>query len=271
MANGKHIHKEADKKEVVQHKGPAVSAALAGKMKGDAGKGVSTAQEDNLVPLIYVLQSGSPQVKKGDPSRIDGAEAGDFWLRNAGEPIIKGETGILFQPCYFTKDWVEWQPNRGGFVGRHAKLPDDAERQEDPRNPNKVSYVRENGNEIVETRYHVGYVLTENGGGAQPFILPLTSTGHAVSRQWMFMMNSKQLDDGTKIPSWGCLYRLKTKVRTNTMGSWFALTVEDAGYIDSETDYDRGAALYQAFSSGAKKAEAPVGAEGGAEKDEVPF
>src|SRR3972149_2403505 len=77
----------------------AISPEMAAMMKADAGQGISTAPEDNLVPLIYVLQATSPAVKKGDPSRIDGAEAGDFWLRNSSEPIVRGEDGLLFQPC----------------------------------------------------------------------------------------------------------------------------------------------------------------------------
>src|SRR5262245_29613295 len=84
-------------------------------MEAYAGAGLSKAPEDNLIPLIYILQAGSPQAKKGDPDRIEGAEAGDFWLRNAPKPIIKSEDGIWFQLCNVTKCFVEWQPNRGGF------------------------------------------------------------------------------------------------------------------------------------------------------------
>src|SRR5258708_4431967 len=59
--------------------------------------GLSKDQADNLIPFIYVLQPLSPQVMKGDAARIEGAEAGDIWLRNG--PVIKGEDGMLFQPC----------------------------------------------------------------------------------------------------------------------------------------------------------------------------
>src|SRR6202035_3091033 len=56
-------------------------AALADRMKADAGRGVSTAQEDNQVPLIYVLQPLSPQVDKRSEQYVEGAEPGDLWLR----------------------------------------------------------------------------------------------------------------------------------------------------------------------------------------------
>jgi hypothetical protein len=37
-------------------------AFLADRIKADAGKGVSSSQADNIVPLIYILQALSPQV-----------------------------------------------------------------------------------------------------------------------------------------------------------------------------------------------------------------
>jgi hypothetical protein len=91
------------------------------------GLGVSTASEDRLVPLIYVLHYTSPQVMKGDSKYIPGAEPGDFWLRNAprGLEIIKGNDGLLVQSCWFYRDVGEWLPRQDGggggqgFRGRH--------------------------------------------------------------------------------------------------------------------------------------------------------
>lgn len=241
----------------------APPAALASLAKKDAGKGVSTAQEDNLIPLIYVLQAQSPQVNKRNAgSYIAGAEAGSIWLRNFSDPIVAGEEGFLFQPCHFSKDWVEWIPrdNGGGFVGRHAELPKDAKKVSDPKNPSKVRYVRKNGNEIIETRYHVGNVITAKYG-AVPYVIPLTSSGHTVSRDWMFRMNSKQLPTGDKAPSWMCLYRLRTKERTNAAGTWFTWDISDEGWVQSEEDYLRGASLHEAVTSGAKAVEADTFSE----------
>lgn len=258
----------------LRHAGPP--AALADKLKVDAGKGVSTAQDDNQVPLIYVLQPLSPQVDKRDPRYIDGAEAGDIWLRNAPDPIVKGETGILFQPCSFWHDVGEWIPrdDGGGFVARHKVLPGNAVKTVDPKNPALVKYRTPDGNELVETRNHAGYVVTEDG--PIPYVLPLTSTGHSVSRSWMFMMNSQRGPDGAKPPSWACVYRLKTIQKKNKKGAWFVLVAENAGdhgqtrWVDTVEDYERGSALYEAFASGQKQAEAPV-ADVGESETEVPF
>lgn len=245
------------KNAVVANEASGPPAALAERLAADAGKGVSGEQEDNIVPLIYILQTQSPQVSKRNPEYIEGAEPADIWLRNAAKPIVKGNDGFLFQPCHFTKDWVEWVPRTkgGGFVARHDDCPEDAVLTEDSENPNRKRYVRKNGNEVKETRYHVGFVLTENGA-ALPYVIPLTSSGHTVSRTWMTMMNAKQIS-GQVAPSWASLYRLTTRERINPAGTWFTFEVRDCGWVATVEDYERGAKLHQAFVEGQKVMDAP--------------
>src|SRR5208282_3781755 len=81
-----------------------------------AGAGTSASPEHNTIPLIYVLQANSPQVAKRNPLYIEEAEAGDFWLRNAANPIVKGDKGLTFQPCHLIWAFTEWKPEREGFV-----------------------------------------------------------------------------------------------------------------------------------------------------------
>lgn len=249
--------RETKTKELTTTNSVPAPTFMKARMDKDVGKGVSTAQEDNLVPLIYVLQAQSPQVNKRNPNYIEGAEASDIWLRNSPDPIVKGDEGIIFQPCFFNKDWIEWvsRDSGGGFVGRHLELPQDAKKIEDPKNPNRVKYVRPNGNEIVETRHHVGFAITKNG--PLPYVISFSGSGHTVSRQWMFMMNGAQID-GQKAPSFAKLYKLTTKERSNTLGTWFSLDVKDHGWVSTEAEYTRGLELHDAFVKGEKKAEAPV-------------
>lgn len=245
-------------------------AELAEQMLADAGRGVSTAREDNIVPLIYILHPLSPQVNKRNSDYIDGAEGGSIWLRNAPTPIVSGEEGILFQPCHFSKDWVEWVPrdNGGGFVGRSDNVPADAERREDPKQPAKVRFIRPNGNEVIGTRYHIGFVYLPSGL-VLPYVIPMSSTGHTVSRQWMVMMNARTIG-GRIAPSWAGIYRLKTKERSNAAGTWFTWDVQDAGWVQSAEDYARGRTLNASFEAGEQKVEAPDAVATVAE-DEIPF
>lgn len=267
------------KNEVAKTQSAGVPSAIAGLMDEDAGKGVSTAAEDNIVPLVYVLQAQSPQATSRDPAYIQGAEAGDIWLRNAGaDPIVKGAEGFLFQQCYWYKEWVEWTPrdDGGGYAGRHIKddkeeLEDflarlDAEEVKDPKDPERVIYVRSNGNHLVETRVHVGWILGR--GAPMPYSIALSSSGHTVSKGWMFKLNGRFVKPGVKAPSWGTVFLVKTEFKQNKKGQWFQLdpqvskavegVCDENGWVVTADDVARGKTLYEAFASGAKQTEAPM-------------
>lgn len=231
-------------------------------------RGMSLRAEDSLVPLIYVLQAQSPQVLKQRNEYIKGAVAGDVWLRESIEPVVKGEDGIAFQPCFFQIAYVEWQPNRGGFVARHEAWPTDIQQVPHPQNRDKFINVRKStGNEVVETRYHSGFVIGGKYGLADlipdgvvmPYVIPLTSTGHQFSRRWTFQMTSTVIP-GTNPPvvadAWHRIYHLVTEPKSNNQGDWFSWKINDADWITSEAENERGLRLYTSFASGAQRAAA---------------
>jgi hypothetical protein len=230
-----------------------------------AGMGTSHAADDNLVPLVYILQKQSPQVEKQDVRHIKNAEAGDIWLRNAPKEIVKGSDGILFQPCFFAINWIEWVPRErgGGFVARHDERPDDANRMVDPQNPNRIRYLRPNGNEVIQTRNHIGYVL-ENGS-AIPFVIPMTSSGHTISRTWMSEMNRHLITSGPNKgkteAAFKYTYRMKTRLRQNQFGSWYTWDIKQEGGAVSTDQFNLGLQLHQGFVSGQRQTEAPAAPE----------
>lgn len=240
-------------------------AELASLMEKDRDKGVSKAQEDNLVPLIYILQGLSPQVQRRNAAYIEGAEPGSFWLRHASNPIVPGEQGITVIPCYFSKSYNEWVPrdSGGGFVGRHREVPSDVTERADSKNPNKTKMTRPNGNEVIETREHVVLVVTPQG--LRPYVLPFSSTGHTTSRQWMFMLNSHG-----GAPSFSRKYLLTTKERTNPSGTWFGVEVKDLDWVSTE-EYKVARTLNEAFETGAKQTEAHAEDVAAENKDAIPF
>jgi hypothetical protein len=245
------------------------------------GAGISTAQEDNLVPLIYIFQSNSPQVNDRSEAYIEGAKQGDIWLRASSDPVASGTDGILFQPCHWTKVWIEWVPRThgGGFIARHKKLPQEAQLRDVVTDSGDVvqMYTMANGNELKETREHAGFVLGR--GAPQPYIIPFTSSGHTVSRDWMTRMGFKE-HNGKRVPSWACVYRLTTKHRKNKRGEWFIFNVVDAntadGYrgswVQTPADVERGEKLFEAFQSGEKQAGSPEAAtQASMGADDIPF
>lgn len=207
----------------------AAQDELAKMMAADAGKGVSTAIEDNVVPLIYILQPLSPQVqKKKVESYIEGAEAGNIWFRGTKD-LVSGDDGIPVVPCYFSKCWIEWLPERGGFVARHENKPEEAVLKTDAENPKKKFWAMPNGNLVVETREHVVLVL-DVFDRPLPFVIPMSGSGHSASRNWMSMMGRKTVPGGDmRAPSFGYIYRMKTQFRSNDQGDWFTWLIEDEG------------------------------------------
>jgi hypothetical protein len=236
-------------------------------MSQDSGAGVSTDHADNLVPMVYLLQALSPQVNKRKTDvYIDGAEPGMFWLRSCAEPLADGETGFLFQPCWFYKDVVEWVPrdDGGGLVSRYDEMPEDAIREEDEKTK-KVKFTSPRGTEYVDTRYHCGFVIHPTYG-AMPYVISLSSTGHTASKEFMFKMNQQQLPNGVKAPSYANVYRVTSRERTRNELSWFTWNFDIAYPVvrdmatpkpDEVAAYRRGKALFTAFSTGMKVAEAP--------------
>lgn len=230
--------------------------------KADAGKGVSKAAEDNLVPLIYILQALSPVVNPRNADYIDGAEMGKIWLRNNDDPIADGENdGIVAQPCYFSKCWIEWIPRDmgGGFVARHATRPDNAVKVEDPKNPKRAKWMR-GENEVIETREHV--VRVHHNGSWFPYVIPMTGSNHSASKGWMFSQNSAQFDDGDTAPSFAKVYRLRTKFNKNDQGEWFNWTIKPEGWLyeylppgEWPRQYEEGRIIHDAFATGQKQAD----------------
>jgi hypothetical protein len=230
-----------------------------------AERGVSFKQEDQLIPLIYVLQALSPQVERRGDNYIEGAEAGDFWLRNSLNPIRNGEEGIEAIPVDMVRTWIEWLPNRGGFVTRHNEPPGDMVakmiRTDDGRE--REVMVRGNGNLIVDTREF--YLIVEG----DPYVFPCSSTKHTFARSWQTMWHRfKHPKTGKILPAFAHKYRICTVPQSNALGKWFGLKFEDSGR-SSLDELKLGIAFSDAIISGEKKAEAPIAS--GETKEDIPF
>src|SRR3982751_762076 len=116
-------------KKDVAIKEEGLPAEMLEELAADAGAGLSTSADDNIVPFIILLQDMSPEVKKRDPNYVEGAEAGMYLNRAtkqlwAGDRAMAERTGfpvLEFQHCYFDRQVVEWIPRQdgGGFVARY--------------------------------------------------------------------------------------------------------------------------------------------------------
>lgn len=252
---GKAVATTSNKKtEIAEAAGEDVLAL----MRKNAGKGVSTAIEDNVVPLVYILQALSPQVQKKKEEYIDGAEAGMIWFRGTKD-VVAGDEGIPVVLCHWDKAWIEWMPNRGGYVARHAERPEDAVLTTDAENPKRKFWQRPNKNTVVETREHVVLVL-DIFDRPTPFVIPMSGSNHQASKEWMTSCNRKIIPDtDLKAPLYGYIYRMKLKFRTNDQGDWFMWDIQDENGVPTMlTDFatmQLADQMSNDFASGAKKAD----------------
>jgi hypothetical protein len=196
----------------------------------DAGAGVSEDPDDNLIPMVSILDTKSRYVDKHNAEYIQGAEPGMIFLKGSLNPLIPGEVGFECIPCEKQRRTVEWvsRDKGGGFVTSHEDMPADAEAYTKADNPDRVFYRRANGNELVDTRYH--YVLI-NGC---PYVIPMTSTNHTVSRGWNTMMRQLILPNGQVAPCYAKKYKLTARYKTDRTFSWFIWNVSPAGWTTKE-------------------------------------
>jgi hypothetical protein len=267
---------KSEKKEqelVVQSAQDIIPADMLDLYTEDEGKGVSFKPEDQLIPLIYVLQSNSPVCDKRGENYIEGAEPGHFWLRNSINPIADGLEGISAIPIVMQRTWIEWLPMRQGFVARHPEPPADMInrmiRGDDGRE-RQISVRESNDNIIQDTRE---FFLKVN---EQPYVLPCTGTKHSFARNWQTMFHQfRNPKTGGVLPAFARKYQLTTIPMSNASGKWFGLKFQDLGPIGKD-EYLAAKAFYASVMSGEKKAEAPVAGhenaegEGGKDKD-IPF
>jgi hypothetical protein len=174
------------------------------------------------------------------------------------------------------KYWVEWKPDRGGFVSRHdydehdddKGRPADATQVEDPKTGNMI-WVRENDNLLVETREHA--VMASIEGQWTPSVIAMSGSNHTCSRGWNGDCLRKRLDppnDDFTPSAFAFVYNLKTIAKTNDKGDWYGWAFENGtgdGEKTQTTSLDNGVELYRmaralhdAYMAGTKKAEAPA-------------
>jgi hypothetical protein len=246
-------------------------AELTAALDEDAGVGISTKMEDNVVPLVYLLQANSKAALKGHDKYVPGAEGGSIWLRNepVEESLIDGEEGMDFLPCYFAKCWIEWMPERGGFVARHADRPVEARLVDSEGDDGRIrkSWQMPNGNTVNESREFSGFVKKD--GKLLPYTIPLSGSGHMVGRNWMTALGNQTTPSGKKAPIWAYYWHITTKLRTVGENSWYQYNVARDGIIQSMEERDLAKALNAAFVAGEKTSAAVEDHDGSSTATEV--
>jgi hypothetical protein len=208
-------------------------ATQADLFKGESTSGFENVHpEDVAIPFLFVLQTLSPQVKKGSTTRIPGAEEGMLFNNVSLEVIIPP---VRIVPCAWHKAYVEWVPreNGGGFVAQHT---DEDIMLKTTRNDKRID-VLPNGNHIIPTSYHYVIVLSPTGK-MERAVISMTRTQLKKSRRWMSQMLGLQMKDSAgnlfRPPMYSHTYDLNTEIESRDQYSWYGYAISNAIPIDSK-------------------------------------
>lgn len=243
---------------VQESKLPATIDLAKDSMIGREGMGL----KDIALPYLSILQALSPQVKKSDPKRIQGAEEGDLF-NTVTEELYGGNDGVVFVPCAYQRCNVEWMPrdSGGGFVAQH--FTDDI-LAKCTRNERGFD-VLPSGNIVVTTAYYYGMLLDEgNEGSYDPIILSLARTQLKKSRRWNAQISAIQVKSGETAfnpPMFASKWKLTTVPEQKKDYSWFGIKTENLGLISNPELYAAAKKLAQDVSRGLVKAATPVETE----------
>ncbi len=185
-------------------------------------------QETMAIPFIRILQSLSPQLNKNESEYIDDAEEGEFF--NTVTKECYGDT-INVIVLKFDRIYIEWLPDRGGFVNYHTR--ENAERL--TINENFGKWKTEEGNDLQENYV---YILLIDGQEAEGVVvLSLASTMIKKAREWNRLMTTHILDTGARAKPFYLVWELKTEYQSNDKGNWYSFSIKFNKYINKE-QYD---------------------------------
>jgi hypothetical protein len=193
--------------------------------QGSGSEGIET--QDLMIPRISILQSMSPQVSKRDSEYVEGAESGSIF--NTVTRVAKdGEKGITVLPIKYRRAYIEWKPNRGGFVRDHGG--DGSVLNNCEQDPATFRHVNKDGNEIITTAEYFLFVLGDDGG-YETALLSMSGSQLKKSRRWNSMMAQLKLPKPDKTGYFNpamfyTSYKLTTCPEENDLGSWFGWDIE---------------------------------------------
>ena len=203
--------------------------------RSDAMTGAEFGRDDIAIPFIRVLQEESPQVKKRDPKYIEDAEAGMIFNTVTGrlyrestnletrQPDAKFP-GVIIIPVAYTPSFVEWKPDRGGFVADHGANADILKKTRKGGKDNKED-VLQNGNTIARSGLYYVFIFDEVTGNVTEAAFALGGTGLTVSRKWNSNIKEVRFKDdkGSFCPAmYAMSYRVATFWDTDhTAGDFF--------------------------------------------------
>ena len=267
------VNNDEEKNLVVQPAGGELQDQTLDEMlMQDAGAGLKgLGANDFAIPFLAILQKGSPQVSKANSKYVKDAQIG-MVMNTVTLELYDGDLGIIFIPCAYNKMVVEWKPrdSGGGFVAQHKD--GDQLVQRSTRNERGQLVAPETGNILIDTAYHYGLHLHEDGR-LEWAVVSMYSTQLKKSRVWNTMMRNivvKGPKGPFNPPSFSHMYRLTTVGETKDTYDWMGWRIISEGRITDVDVYKAAREFSLAVEKGNVRVTAPP-QEASDTQEEVPF
>lgn len=177
------------------------------------------------VQFLRVAQTLTPALKKNKAEYIEGLEEGCFY-NTASRTNYGSEINVI--ALQFKKMYIEWLPNRGGFVSSHSI--ENAERLATDKTFGRWKTAE--GNDLQEN--YVYALLIEGYEHEGPVFLALNSTNIKEAKKWNRMLISTIMSNGKRALPYFLKWKLTTVMQSNDQGEWYSIVVDKAGFINEE-------------------------------------
>ena len=180
------------------------------------------------IPFVRILQKLSPQLNKNKPQYIEDAEEGD-WFNTVTKELYGDSIEVIV--LKFEHVYIEWLPERGGFVSYHS--PENAERIAVDKTFGH--WKTEEGNDLQENYAYICMIVGHEEEGI--VVMSFSSTSIKMAREWNRLMTTHVMDNGKRALPYYLVWELNATYTENDQGSWFTPNVKYVGYID-ENQYN---------------------------------
>lgn len=183
------------------------------------------------LPFIRLLQDLSLQVKKNKPEYVEGAEPGLF-INTVTNDLYDAPLRMVVGR--FDRYYIEWKPNRGGFVMAHSvEVVEQNLSQGTLRIGDKNKIFTPTGNTLQDT--YVYLVILPDYIDQGVCMFSLTSTQLKEARRWNRLLSNLTLPNGQRALPYYAIWDVNVVGMSNDQGDWYGIKVNFSSWVDVNT------------------------------------
>lgn len=217
-------------------------------MADDAGGGLedfTDFQQDFKIPFLKIVTSMTPEGKPHDPKYIEGIETGDIF-NSVTKQVYKSLNivRVAYKKCY-----IEWLPNRQGFVARHDPIKGAELEATCTKDPN-WNRILPSGNILQQTHEHYVFVLDEGIG--YPALISMSGGRLSASKDWNTITSQLTVKNGDryiKPAMYGTIWEMSSKIQPSKKGDYETWNPKYVGPVADKDLYMNLKAMSDQFRS----------------------